>query len=346
MPGGSKAAAAFLTILLLLSGCTAQTIPQTKGVEFVMNTFVEQLWQGEESQAAYDEILGALKALEANFSLYNPTGEISQLNDAAGLKPVSLSGTTYGLLRRAASLGSDSGGIFDITIAPLTLCWNITGEHSRIPTKAEIDAAKALVDYRDLIFDDAAQTVMLRRKGMSVDLGGIAKGMAAGAMRPIAEKHGVQGYLSLGGNMMVVGKKFDGSDWRIGIRNPRGTPNDSIASVTLEGMTMATTGDYERYFEENGVRYHHVLDPFTGYPSDRGLISVTVISADGTLADCLSTTIFLEGRDRLNNYLLRDDCMVLAVTKQMEVYASPALWEQLSIDYSDPAFSWCRSMQP
>jgi thiamine biosynthesis lipoprotein len=171
---------------------------------------------------------------------------------------------------------------------------------------------------------------MLADAGMKLDLGGAAKGMAAGMMREIAVKNNVSGFLSIGGNMLVVGTKPDQSDFSVGIRDPRGESTDYFATVTLDGYTMATTGDYERYFEQDGVRYHHVIDPFTGYPSTQDLISVTVISEDGLLADCLSTAIFLQGSECLSDYFSRSDCMVLAVTDTFEVYASPDFWERMT----------------
>ncbi|MEG1848964.1 MAG: FAD:protein FMN transferase [Oscillospiraceae bacterium] len=335
-----------LVFVLALTGCRASNkqlaAEPAVGVEFVMNTLVEQRWYGEHAQEAYDEIIASLRTLEQKLSLYVETGEIAQLNAAAGKAPVAVSKDVYQLLKAAVACGEASDGAFDLTIAPLTLCWDIAGEHPHIPAQEEIDRARALVDYRKLRLDDQAQTAFLEEPGMQVDLGGVAKGMAASAMREIAQKHGVQGFLSIGGNMMVEGKKPDATDFRIGIRDPRADQTEYIAVLALDGLTMATTGDYERYFIENGVRYHHILDPFTGYPSQSDLISVTVISENGTLADCLSTTIFLQGSEALEHYFARDDCMVLAVTRDKKVYATPALWERLTVDPSKTDYTFCR----
>lgn len=339
----TKKAISFLLALCVaaFSGCSSKREVKTaSGVEFIMNTFVEQRWYGEKSQQTYDEIVSALKELESRLSLYVEGSEISRLNAAAGKNPVALSDDTYLLLREAAGYCEKSGGLFDITIAPLTLTWNITGEHPKVPASGEIEAAQQLVNYKDIIFNDAEKTVMLAREGMSIDLGGIAKGTAAGLMRRYAEKNGVSGYLSVGGNMMVQGKKPDGNDFVIGIRDPRGEASEFIATVTLDGLTMATTGDYERYFEQDGVRYHHVLDPFIGAPSQSDLISVTVISENGTLADCFSTSIFLQGSQNLSKYLSRDDCMIVAVTKDFDVYASSALAGRLDINKAKTAYKF------
>lgn len=336
-----KKAKYFTTVILVLCtvvmfGCTGsqgQTGTRAAaGMDFVMNTWVEQRWYGKNAQKTYDEILGALKELESTLSLYAEDSEISRLNSAAGKNPVALSHDTYQFLRQAADYCAQADGLFDITIAPLTLAWDVTAEHPCVPAETKIETAQRLVDYRRIIFDDANETVMLADAGMRIDLGGIAKGMAAALMRQYPVKNDVQGYLSIGGNMMVQGKKPDGSDYVIGIRDPRGDASEYIASLTLDGLTMATTGDYERYFEQDGVRYHHIIDPFTGYPSATDLISVTVVSEDGTLADYLSTLIFMRGGAALSEYLNRDDCMVLAVTKDMEVYASKPLQERLTVN--------------
>ncbi len=339
---GAVALAVF--VMLMMIGCAAskaQTETRTAaGMDFVMNTWVEQRWYGKNAQQTYDEILSALKELEGKLSLYEENSEISRLNSAAGQYPVALSHDTYQFLRQAVDYCAQAQGLFDITIAPLTLAWNVTGESPRIPSEEEIQQAQRLVDYRRIIFDDANETAMLADAGMRIDLGGIAKGMSAALMRQYAIKNNAQGYLSLGGNMMVQGKKPDGSDYVIGVRDPRGDVSEYIASLALNGMTMATTGDYERYFEQDGVRYHHIIDPFTGYPSTTDLISVTVVSEDGTLADYLSTLIFMRGSAALGEYLDRDDCMVLAVTKDFEVYASKPLQTRLTVNTQKSAYKF------
>lgn len=337
------AALAVLCILITVgcSGSKDQTAARPAiGMDFVMNTWVEQRWYGQNAQQTYDEILSALKDLEDKLSLYQENSEISRLNSAAGLHPVALSHETYRFLRQAADYCAEADGLFDITIAPLTLVWDVTGENPRVPPVTEIEAAQALVDYRRIVFDDAKETAMLSDAGMRVDLGGIAKGMAAALMRQYAVKNNVQGYLSIGGNMMVQGKKPDGSDYSIGVRDPRGDASEYIAVLSLDGLTMATTGDYERYFEQDDVRYHHILDPFTGYPSTADLISVTVVSENGALADYLSTLIFMRGSAALGRYLDRDDCMVLAVTDTLEVYASEPMQARLKINTQKTAYQF------
>lgn len=340
-----RSAAALLSAALLLSvGCARLPADDdyASGVGFVMDTFIEQRWYGKKAQQTCDEILEALSNLEDKLSLYREQSEISQLNAAAGERFVPLSDEVYTLLKRAVTLSGETGGLFDITIAPLALVWNVTGEHPQVPSEEQIEKAKALADYRDIMFDDSDKSAMLRRPGMRVDLGGIAKGMAAELMRRYPKENGVQGYLSIGGNMMVEGKKPDGTDFVIGLRAPRGQETDLLGAVALDGLTMATTGDYERFFLQDGVRYHHVLDPFTGYPAETDLIAVTVISADGTLADGYSTAIFMQGSAALDGYFAREDCLVLAVTEHLDVVASPGFWDRMTVNESNAAYTFHR----
>lgn len=312
-------------LILLLLGCSknvpAET-PMFSGTEFVMSTVVEQRWYGSESKQAYADISAALKDIEDKLSLYVESSEIAAINQSAGIAGVEVSQETYDMVKKAAEYSALSEGRFDITVAPLTQLWDIMGDNPHVPPQGEIAAAQSLVDYRQIVFDDAKRSVMLGKEGMSIDLGGVAKGMAASKAAEIAKKHGVSGFLSIGGNMMVLGKKPGGEDFKFGVRDPKGGSSDFMAVVTLEGMTMATTGTYERYFEEDGVRYHHVLDPFTGYPAQSDLISVTVISQDGALADYLSTGIFMEGREGLERHLHAKEYSIIAIDTEDRVYTS------------------------
>ncbi len=316
-------------ILVLACGCALFPPPTEEAFSFCMDTWVSQQWRGARAKETCTEIEEALKDLESRVSLYSDTGEIAAVNAAAGKSYVPVSDDVFEILQGSLKVCEETGGLFDVTIAPLSLLWDVTGEDPHVPPEEAIRAAREKVDYRCLLLDEENRAVMLAKEGMQLDLGGAAKGYAAGRMREIAEKNGVSGFLSIGGNMLVVGKKADGSDYLVGLRDPNGDENDYFATVAIDGYTMATTGTYERWFEEDGVRYHHVLDPFTGYPSGQDLVSVTVISKDGLLADCLSTAVFLQGSGGLGKALSREDCMVLAVTASNDVYASPEFFERL-----------------
>ncbi len=314
-------------VLFLLVGCSKNVLPETEqpvatGTEFLMSTVVEQRWYGANSEQAYDEIVKSLKDIEGKLSLYQDNSEIALINQNAGIKAVEVSDMTYQMIKLSLEYSEKSDGRFDITIAPLTQLWDIMGDSPKVPSEEEIATAKSFIDYRQVLLNEDDRSVQLLKSNMSIDLGGVAKGMAASVAAEIAAKHQVSGYLSIGGNMMVLGKKPSGEDFRFGVRDPKGGVNDFMAVVTLDGMTMATTGTYERHFEEGGVRYHHVLDPFTGYPAQSDLISVTVISKDGALADYLSTAVFMEGSAGLEGHLSAEGYYVIAIDQNNRVYTS------------------------
>lgn len=313
-----------------MAGCSTSEENCAESTVFLMDTVITQKWYGENAQKTCDEIEAALTDLEKRISIYIEDSEIAKINAAAGKEYVSVSDDVYEMISRVKDLSEQSGGIFDLTIAPLVLLWDITGDNPHVPQQEKIDEALTKIDYRKVLLNEEDKSVMLEDEGMLLDMGGSAKGMAASEMRSIAEENQVNGYLSIGGNMLVIGKKPDGTDFKIGLRDPNGDANDYFGTVAIDGYTMATSSPVERYFEEDGKIYHHILNPFTGYPGETDLLSVTVISEDGLLADTLSTTIFLKGSDCLEEYMNRDDCMVLAVTDDNKVYASDGFWDLLT----------------
>ncbi len=293
--------------------------------DFVMDTFVEQKLYGENAKAAVNEISRRLRDYEQRFSMHLDSSEISKLNAAAGKGPVELSADVYELLRRSRDLSLASEGAFDVTIAPLTKSWGVTSDSPSVPTEQEIAEAKALVNAEELLLHEDGSAELLR-EGQAVDLGAIAKGAACDIVREVAAEYNIQrGYVSIGGNIVALEQKPLGSDFWFGIRDPNGDAAASICAVQLYGKTMATTGGYERYFEEDGVRYHHVLDPQTGWPADSDLLSVTVISEDGALADYLSTSLFVLGKETVLSCLDRADFQLIAVGEDRTVYCSESL---------------------
>ncbi len=331
--GGCAAIFLSIAVFLLQGGAGQKPVEETAdyggfraGVTYAMNTVVEQKWYGENADSVYAGVEALIRELEGGLSMHLPKSEIMAINQNAGVQPVQVSQRTFDLLYRAKELSNQSGGSFDITIAPLVELWGITSDHPRVPGEEELAAALALVGVEELELDTEGRTAYLPRQGMAIDLGGIAKGWACDQIRDYALAQGVErGYVSLGGNLMVIGKKPDGSDFLFGLRDPQGDASEYIGTLTLEGLTMATTGGYERYFEQDGVRYHHVLDPQTGRPAESDLLSVTVISPDGTLADYLSTVLFIQGREAAIAVANEEAFSLVIVDREGNVYLSPAL---------------------
>lgn len=300
--------------------------PPVIGTSFIMNTVVEYKLYGSNAKKAQSAVEAALRDIENRMSLYVESSEISRLNAAAGVEAVRLSPDTFELLSRCVEYSELSDGLFDITVAPLTAEWDVTAEHPSIPTDSEISRLRGLIDYRDIRLNSEEGTAMLARVGQSVDVGGIAKGYAAEAARQTALDCGVKsGYISIGGNLMVIGEKSGGEPFKFGVRDPRGSENDFLAVVTLPDSTMATSGDYERYFEQDGVRYHHIIDPRTGKPAETDLMSVSVISPNGAYADFMSTYLFINGKDFAVKNIDRLDCELVVIDKDKNVYVSASL---------------------
>ena len=323
-----------LSIVLYLAGFAPESREEPEdyggfrsGITYAMNTVIEQKWYGESADTVYTGMETKIREIESVLSLHLSQSEIAAINENAGVQPVEVSQRTFDLLQRAKELSEQSDGAFDITIAPVVELWGITSDHPHVPTDEELAQAMALMGLEDLVLDEEACTAYLTRAGMAIDLGGIAKGWTADQLREYARELGAErGYVSLGGNLMIIGERPDGDPFKFGLRDPQGDASTYLGTVTLEdGCTMATTGGYERYFEEDGIRYHHVLDPRTGYPADSDLLSVAVISKDGTLADYLSTTLFVQGLEAAKAAAGSEDYALVMVDQENNVWISGSL---------------------
>ena len=210
-------------------------------------------------------------------------------------------------------------GLFDCTIEPVMEAWGFTTQNFRIPSEEELEELLSHVDYKQVNLENSTVTIP---EDVRLDLGGIAKGFTSSRVMDIFRENGVaSGIISLGGNVQALGHKPDGNMWRVGIQDPHDL-NSTFAVVEVADQAVITSGGYQRYFEENGQTYHHIIDPRTGYPAENGLISVTIISADGTLADALSTSLFIMGpeeassfwkkhRDTFDAIMMKDDGTVM-----------------------------------
>jgi len=207
------------------------------------------------------------------------------------------------VLETALRYAELTGGAFDPTIGPLVKLWGIGSETQRVPDKAEIAVALELVNYRDLIIDRNSGTAFLRRRGMEIDLGGIAKGYAADEAARIAREGRVKrGIIDLGGNIYALGWRNERGSvpWRIGVQNPFSNRGESLGMLKVHDTSVVTSGVYERFFvnESDGTRYHHIFSTADGYPADNGLLSVTIVCGRSIDADALSTAVFAMGYER------------------------------------------------
>lgn len=247
--------------------------------------------------------------------------EISRINNAGGA-PVEVSSETVTLIKKAVYYSDLSNGVFDITIAPVSNLWDFHADEPVPPAAETIAAAASHVDYKNILIKD--NTIQLLDPYASIDVGAIAKGYIADKLKDYLKDHGIRhALINLGGNVLAMGKKLDGSEYNIGIQKPFDQTGEPITSIRLSDKSVVTSGTYQRYFESEGKMYHHILDPHTGYPCENNLHSVTIITNSSLTADALSTTCFLLGYDkglRLINQL--DNVDAVFITKDNEIHYS------------------------
>jgi FAD:protein FMN transferase len=291
-----RSAAAMVSAIALAS-CAPSSPSSKEG--FALGTVCRVSVYGRDAPKAVDAVFTRLAEIERRMSANLPASEVSLVSANAGKAPVAVSEDTYFVLGVALEYARLTEGAFDPTVGPLVKLWGIGTDDARVPSRAEIDAARALVDYRGVKTDDATRSVFLERAGMALDLGAIAKGYAADEAAAILRKGGVKrAIIDLGGNIYVIGSKAKGKPFRIGIQDPAQERNRYIGILPAENLTLVTSGAYERFFTEGGKRYHHILDIATGYPAESGLVSVTIIAPKSIRADALSTSVFILGRER------------------------------------------------
>ena len=299
----------FLILGVVLSGCgtveEAVTNPPSVSEEpasrefFAMDTYMTITAYGEHGQEAADAAAEEINRLDQLISIGNPDSEIYHVNASGSGE---LSAPVGYLVERSLALYESTGGLFDIAIFPVMEEWGFPTQEYRVPDETEILQTLPLTDASKIKYDVQSAQISFETEQMKIDLGGITKGYASAEVMEIFRRYGVEsGLVSLGGNVQLCGSRTDGSPWRVAIQGAL-EDADYIGILSASDTAVITSGGYERYFEENGKTYHHIIDPRTGYPAESGLLSVTIVSEDGTLADALSTALFIMGRDEAINY--------------------------------------------
>lgn len=303
-----KIVALGLAAALFLTGCAerreaAQQMLENQKMEnrheatsFAMDTIMTFVVLHEDGEELIIDAEQEVRRLENLLSVTLENSDVSKLNAAAGKEAVNVSADTQILLQTGKALGEKVGGAFDIAISPIVKAWGFTEEAHHVPAQAELDALLPLTDPANVILEEG--TAYLQKEGMAVDLGGIAKGYASDKVAELLREKGVEkAILTLGGNVYGIGTKPNGEKWEVALANPLDA-NDYCGLISIEDQAVVTSGGYQRYFEENGKKYHHIIDPETGYPAESGLLSVTIISESGMEADVLSTALYVMGLEK------------------------------------------------
>ncbi|HXY54233.1 MAG TPA: FAD:protein FMN transferase [Nitrospirota bacterium] len=283
-----------LALLLLTSGCSRpKTMQKTESIMGTDVTITVVARSSEEGEAAIKAGMAELRRLDAMMSLYKDDSEITRVNLAAGKNPVKVSPEMIEVLERADEVSRLSNGVFDVTIGPLVVLWQMRLKEGKVPTDGEIARARSLVNFRNIVIDEKESTVFLRKRGMILDLGGM-KGYTADRAAAIIKKRGINNaIIAVAGDIWVLGNRADGTSWRIGVQHPR-ERDKTLAVLDMKDKYISTSGDYERFVIRENKRYHHIIDPRTGKPS-KGVISATLIGDRGALIDPLTKVPFILG---------------------------------------------------
>lgn len=326
---------AFLLALALclsaLAGCQREPVETTVfAMDTVMNLTLYGGWDREKTKETRDWMTQRLTDCDELFSAAEGNGDIARVNRAAG-RPVELKELTAELLSQALELCEVTGGALDITACPAVKAWGFTREEHRVPSPAELEELARRIDYAAVELE--GNTVTLP-EGMELDLGGVAKGYVGDRLADTARADGISSaLLDLGqSTILAVGSKPGGTPWRIGIQDPAG--EGYFAVVELTGLAMGTSGGYQRYFEEDGEVYWHILDPETAAPARSGLASVTVVSPSALVCDGLSTALFVMGLEEGTQFW-RDhpelEFEAIFVTESGEIFRTAGLEGRFSL---------------
>lgn len=338
-----------LSVSLLLGGCnntkqdtitetkSAQTEEQTKSNEeaskdiFAMDTYMTVTAYGAKAQEAVDEAEAEIQRLDELLSTGNEESEIAQLNQN---KNATLSEDAGYLVERALELNKETDGAFDIAIYPVMEAWGFPTQNYQVPTADTLESLLKLADASQIIYDENSRKISFGREGMKIDLGGIAKGYTSSRIMDIYKENNISsGLVNLGGNVQALGTKPDGSKWRVAVQSPDDT-EDYLGILSVEDKAVITSGGYERYFEQDGKTYHHIINPKTGYPAENGLTSVTVVSEDGTLADGLSTSLFIMGKEEAIEFWKAhsEEFDIIMLTDEGKLYVTEGIQDDFSTE--------------
>ena len=320
-----------VALILAISSVTLAPQSHTE-TAFLLDTYISVTAYGKGAKTATKQAMARVAELDKKLCAYKQNSEVYKINHAGAKRATKVSSDCFYVMKQALILCEKTGGAFDITIKPVADLWGFGSENPHVPTQAELDKALSCVSYKDVLLDEQAQTVTLQKDGMAIDLGGIAKGYCADEAAKVLAQAGIQnGYLDFGGNVITMGEKPLGlwdriksfsatRPFLVGIQDPGEARGQMIGVYTTDGgvCSVVTSGGYERFFEEKGQAYHHILDPKTGKQPQNDIISVTVIGDSSLTCDALSTALFVLGQDGYER-VCDLGCRVQFVTTSKEV---------------------------
>lgn len=288
----------FLLLSIFFTGCGQNRQEYISATDFKLNTVVNVALYEPQKEELLKNCMDLCDKYERIFSRTLPESELYRLNDS---KDMDVSGELLTLIQTGIEYGEKTNGLFDITIAPVAALWDFSGEDPHVPDQEELDTALLSVDYRNILVNGNHVTL---QNNASIDLGALAKGYIADRLKEYLLSESVESaIINLGGNVLCIGHKTDGTSFRVAIQRPFAERNEMIDTTSVDDQTVVSSGIYERGFEENGVWYHHILDPFTGYPNTTDLTGVTIQTDQSADGDALSTICMSLGSKRAEQFL-------------------------------------------
>lgn len=281
----------------------------------------------------FDDLFNLIDYYEYMTSKNIVETELNEINRNAGIAPVNVSDELFDMIRIGLEYSKVSNGLFDLSIGPLVDLWGIGSDHAKLPTETEITNILKSVDYTKIVVDDSTKSVYLSEKGMALDLGAIAKGYIADRLKDmILEKGYESAIINLGGNVLTVGGKPNSDHWNIGVRDPESDAGSTMGVLKLKDNSIVSSGTYERFFIQDNVRYHHILNTETGYPEQNKMLSVSIISDLSVDGDALSTTVFLLGLEKGYEYVeTLENIDAVFIMEDHSVYVTSGLKDKFSL---------------
>lgn len=291
------------------------------------------------SEEIFEKIIQRVNQIEEKMSIHcQETSQIQQINANSGIKSTLVSNDTFYVIKTGYDYSQKTDGAFDITIGPLSVLWDVTNESPKVPSFENIKNKVSLVNWQNLKLDYKNNEVFLQRPGMQIDLGGIAKGYAADEAVAILKKNHInRGIIDFGGNIYAYGYKNNRLEpWKIGIKNPFQKESYPVLSVSVVDKTVVTSGVYERFFEQEGKKYHHIIDSKTGYPADTDVVSCTIIGDSSMIADAIATAVLVMGKDEGLNFLKKETSVEgIIITNDKKIYSTTGIKDNLKLLDSD-----------
>ncbi|MCY6355228.1 FAD:protein FMN transferase [Clostridium sp. ZS2-4] len=322
-----------LILVFLLSGCTRKQPEPISKEGLFLGTYCKITIYNKSSRDVLEKAFNRINEIENKMTINKASSEIININSNAGLDYVKVSPDTFYVIKQGNYYSELSKGKFDISIGPIVKLWNIGTDKARVPSPEEIKDKLPLINHKNILLNEKENKVMLKNKGMIIDLGSIAKGYAGDEVEKVLVENGVKhAIINLGGNIVALGSKPDNKAWKLGVQNPFDSRGEYLGTVEVSDKSVITSGIYERFIEKDGKRYHHILNPENGYPVDNSLVSVSIIADKSIDGDALSTTAFALGLEKglkLTESLKNVDAIF--VTKDSDVYVTSGLKDNFKI---------------